>query len=306
MPGSRLGPWLSSVVLGLAGRATLPEVPWSAGGLTLSRVSFVVPVVLCGADGEAGLVFVSSADGVSDGEVFALCMLLSPLRPCEARRCFLIFLSFEDELGTDSVALPAADSPLFTLPELSLPTPVDCDAPPRLGTALDEVSRFEESSGCAWWVFLESVSAGGVALLAGLLLGRLLFDDEEFEELPGRALLFWSAGRTALPLSSVDWLFGVAVLRVSLVPVPVAVCARAPNAASTSANAAAAMIFMESPYGFRRLWRFTHVNPTDEGPVARSTKREAPARPSLSTPDEAQIRRRTTIRNRRCAWHSGS
>ena len=80
MPGSRLGPLLSSVVLGLAGRATLPEVPWSAGGLTLSRVSFVVPVLLCGADGEAGLVFVSSADGVSEGEVFALCMLLSPLR----------------------------------------------------------------------------------------------------------------------------------------------------------------------------------------------------------------------------------
>src|SRR5207302_7432682 len=118
----------SSVVLGLGGRATLPEEPGSAGGLTLPRVSFVVPGALCGAGGEAGLVFVSSAGGVSDGEALALCMLLSPLRPCEVRRCFLIFLSFEGELGTDSVELPEADSPLFTLPELSLPTPVDCDA----------------------------------------------------------------------------------------------------------------------------------------------------------------------------------
>src|SRR5207248_3083228 len=117
MPGSRLVPLLSSVVLGLAGRATLPAEPWSAGGLTLPRVSFVVPVVLCGADGDAGLVFVSSADGVSEGEVFARCMLLSPLRPCELRRLFLTFLSLDDELGTDSVELPAAESPLFTLPE---------------------------------------------------------------------------------------------------------------------------------------------------------------------------------------------
>src|SRR5438067_7130719 len=189
MPGSRLVPLLSSVVLGLAGRATLPAEPWSAGGLTLPRVSFVVPVVLCGADGDAGLVFVSSADGVSEGEVFARCMLLSPLRPCELRRLFLTFLSLDDELGTDSVELPAAESPLFTLPELSLPTPVEAEAPPLLGTALEDVSLLEVSSGCAWWV-LESVSACGVELLAGLLLGRVLFDDEAFEELPGRALLF--------------------------------------------------------------------------------------------------------------------
>ena len=58
-----------------------------------------------------------------------------------------------------------------------------------LGTALEDVSLLEVSSGCAWWV-LESVSACGVELLAGLLLGRVLFDDEAFEELPGRALLF--------------------------------------------------------------------------------------------------------------------
>jgi len=194
MPGSRFVPLLSSVVLGLAGRATLPDEPCSAGGLTLSRVSFVVPVLLCGADGEAGLVFVSSADGVSDGEVFALCMVLSPLRPCEVRLCFLIFLSLEDELGTDSVELPAAFSPLFTLPELSLPTPVEVEAAPRLGTALEELSgggevSFEPRPSCGWWVF-EPVSAGVAELLAGLLLGRLLFDDEVFEELPGRALLF--------------------------------------------------------------------------------------------------------------------
>jgi hypothetical protein len=174
IPGSRLVPLLSSVVLGLAGRATLPDELVSVEGLTLPRVSVAepevaepvldepvldvpelvdpvpdVPLAPCGAEGEAGLVFVSSADGVSDGEVFARCMLLSPLRPCELRLLFLIFLSFDDELGTDSVELPAAASPLFTLPELSLPTPVETEAPPRLGTALDDVSRFELLSGCA-------------------------------------------------------------------------------------------------------------------------------------------------------------
>src|SRR5437764_15314911 len=106
MPGSRFVPLLSSVVLGLAGRATLPDEPCSAGGLTLSRVSFVVPVLLCGADGEAGLVLVSSADGVSDGEVFALCMVLSPLPPCQVRFCLLSVLPLTDELRAHPVEPP--------------------------------------------------------------------------------------------------------------------------------------------------------------------------------------------------------
>ena len=68
------------------------------------------------------------------------------------------------------------------------------DAPPRLGTALDEVSLVElsllDELPCpACGVFL-LVSAGGVVLVAGLLLGSVLLDDEVFDELPGRALLF--------------------------------------------------------------------------------------------------------------------
>ena len=117
---------------------------------------------------------------------------LVELRPCE-RRCFLFF-SLELELGTDSFALPAAEAPLFTSPELSLPTPVETDAPPRLGTALDELSAgasLVEEPCCSWacGAFL-LVSPGGVVLLAGLLLGSVLLDDELFDELPGRALLF--------------------------------------------------------------------------------------------------------------------
>ena len=222
----------------------------------------------------------SSLEGVSEGE--PRCIVLWPLRPCELelRLCFLLFLSFADELEMDSVELPAAVSPLFTAPELSLPTPVDVEAPPRLGTALDDVSRLELLSGSACGDFFAFVSAEpGVELLAGLLLGRLLFEDDAFEELPGSALLFWSAGIVAVPLSSVVWLFGVDVVLVSRVPVPVLVCARAPDALSASANAAVAMSFIEPPWLVSEIWRRAYVDPTNESTAARSAEREEAARP---------------------------
>ena len=59
----------------------------------------------------------------------------------------------------------------------------------ELGTALDELSLFDEPCSSACGVFL-LLSAGGVALVSGLLLGSVLLDDEVFDELPGRALLF--------------------------------------------------------------------------------------------------------------------
>jgi hypothetical protein len=178
--------------------------------------------------------------------------------------------------------------------ELSLPTPVAVEAAPRLGTALEEVSRFEVLSGCVCGVLL-FVSGEGAEFAAGLLLGKELFELDVFEELPGSALLFWSAGSVADPLSPVVWLFGVVVVLVwSLVPVPVAVCARAPNAVRARANAARAMIFTRvSLVVVGRRWQPSVVNPTDEAPRARSAKREGagchlplPTRdPSLQRPD---------------------
>jgi hypothetical protein len=273
MPGSFAGPFASSVGLGLAGRATLPGVVSEVPVPTLPRVSLDVPVVAPGAvaepealpaveeevslfeeelslfvDPEAlGLVFVSSAGGVSDG-VAVRCIVLESLRPCAlAFLCFFAFLPcVAVEPETESVSLPCADIPLAVSFELSFPTPVAVDAPPRLGTALDDVSRFEELSGCVCDDFL-SLSALGVGFAARLLLGSELLLDEAFDELPGRALLFWSAGSEAVPLSSVVWLFGVVVvLRLSLVPVPVLVCARAPKAESTRASAEVTMILIQS------------------------------------------------------------
>jgi hypothetical protein len=70
-----------------------------------------------------------------------------------------------------------------------LPTPVAVDAAPLLGFALDESSRFELSSGrgCAFFAF---VSAEGVWLAAGSLLGSVLLLVAVLDELPGKALLF--------------------------------------------------------------------------------------------------------------------
>ena len=261
MPGSLLVPLLSSVVLGVEGRATLPAVSLELGELTPPRVSVVgaglvptapplfaapvsVPDVvgLLGEAGVVGLVLLSSAGGVSEGEVRVRCMAPAPPRPCDLLRLFfLIFLS-GDELGTDSVELPAAALPL-TAPELSLPTPVLVEAAPPLGAALEDVSRFELLSGCDCPDFA-LVSEDGAEFVAGLLLGSEVFVLEVFEDWPGRALLFWSAGSVAEPLSSVVWLFEVVVVLVlSLVPVPVDVWARAPNALSARANAAMAMSF---------------------------------------------------------------
>jgi len=47
----------------------------------------------------------------------------------------------------------------------------------ELGTALDELSLFEEPCSAACGVFW-LVSAAGVALVAGLLLGSVLLDDD--------------------------------------------------------------------------------------------------------------------------------
>ncbi len=268
IPGSFVAP-----LAGLAGRA-LPEVPWSAlpEAPGLLRVSVADPEVvdpvvaepllepvsvpevvgLLGVAGVVGLVLVSSAAGVSEGEVRVLCIeLASLLRPCAADVsdflwwCFFAFFSFEGE--TDSSELPFASAPLFTSPELSLPMPVVVDAAPLLGTALEEVSLFDDVSGCSFALF-EPVSPAGDELAAGLLLGSELLLDEAFDELPGKELLFWSAGNFVVPLSSVLWLFGVEVVRVSLVPVPVLVCARAENADRAIASAAIPMIFIEPPW----------------------------------------------------------
>ena len=219
MPGSLVVP-----LDGLAGRATLPDVPWSAlpEVLGLVRVSVAEPplvepvllepallepvlvepvsvpevVGLLGAAGVVELVLFSSTGGVSEGEVRVRCIELeSLLRPCapdlsDFLWCFFAFFSdFELELEIDSFELPFASEPLFTLSELSLPIPVEVDAPPRLGTALDEVSLFEELSGCSLAVF-DSVSPAGDELAAGLLLGSELLLDAAFDELPGRVLLF--------------------------------------------------------------------------------------------------------------------
>jgi hypothetical protein len=74
MPGS----FFVSLV-GLAGRATLPDAPWSAGGGRL-RVSVAEVVGMLGAAGVVELVLFWSTGGVSDGEV--RCMELDPpLRP---------------------------------------------------------------------------------------------------------------------------------------------------------------------------------------------------------------------------------
>jgi len=258
MPGSFAVPVPVEVpVAGAGGRATLPLAEVSdddeplpvADPLPLAAPVSVPDVVGLLGDAEVvGLVLVSSADGVSDGEVRVRCIPVPApeLRPWpEVFPFFLIFLSFDEalELGTDSVELPAAELPLLTLPELSFPIAVDVDAPPRLGTALDDVSRFEVLSGCGWAVFA-LVSDEGVAFEAGLLLGSELLLLEVFDEFPGRALLFWSAGSVAVPLSSVVWLFGVLVVLWSALPVPVAVCARAPTAASASAMAIMVNVFI--------------------------------------------------------------
>jgi hypothetical protein len=177
MPGSLVVP-----LEGLAGRATLPDAPWSAvpevlgvvrvslaeplplepvvlepvllESLLLAPVSVPEVVGLLGAAGVVEVVLFSSRGGVSEGEVRVRCIELDSLRPCAPELsdflwCFFAFFFEELELEIDSFALPFASEPLFTVSELelSLPMPVVVDAPPRLGTALDEVSRFDELSG---------------------------------------------------------------------------------------------------------------------------------------------------------------
>jgi len=179
MPGSLLP---SFVGLGLAGRETLPEEAESVleapGPVRVSvadpapePVSVPEVVGLFGAAGLAGLVFVSSAFGVPEGEVRVRCIPLDPLRPWAPGFlwCFFAFLPlFEDGLEIDSFPLPLAAAPLLTSFE----------------------SRFEVLSGCSCGDFAAVSPPGGEVLAAGSLLGSVLLLDEVFDELPGRALLF--------------------------------------------------------------------------------------------------------------------
>jgi hypothetical protein len=199
MPGSLDVPW-SPVVLGAAGRATLPEAPWSlelpvALPLVLEPVS--EPEVLeSGAAGVAGLVLLSSAAGVSDGEARCIALVSLELRPWPCL-CFLCF--FAEVLLVESSLVPDEVEPLtveslfsvaLLLEELSLPIPVLVELEPVEGFALDESSLLDELLSAGRVVFEVDVSELGVELLEGLLLGRLLLLLAVFDELPGSALLF--------------------------------------------------------------------------------------------------------------------
>jgi hypothetical protein len=197
IPGSLLGVSLEG--LGLAGRDTLPAVPWSvleeepalprvslAEPLLLEPVSVPEVVGLAGEAGVVGLALVSSEGGVPEGEVPVRCMLLGSLRPCES--VFLCFFTFFFVVVV--VELEIEESPL----EL-------------------------RSWSCGVFAAVSPLPAGELA--EGLLLGSVWLVESAFEELPGSALLFWSAGSVAVPFCSVVWVLVVVV--VSLVPVPVPV-----------------------------------------------------------------------------------
>jgi hypothetical protein len=185
--------------LGVAGRETLPAVPWSvleeepalprvslAEPLLLEPVSVPEVVGLAGEEGVVGLALVSSEGGVSEVEVRVRCMLPGSLRPCES-----VFLCFFTFFFVVVVELEVQESPLE----------------PR-------------SWSCGVFAAVSPLPAAEFA--EGLVLGSVRLVESAFEELPGSALLFWSAGSVAVPLSSVLWVLVVVVV-VSLVPVPVLV-----------------------------------------------------------------------------------
>ena len=156
--------------------------------MSVAEPLFDAPVSLgveLGNAGVVGLVFVSSAEGVSDGEVRARCIELvsSVERPWpDFLLCFLLFLW--------TVVLLVASSDGVALFELSLPMPVEVEAPPVEGVALEDVSRVEwlESSGSL--LFAVEVSLLGVVFALGLLLGSEVLLLAVFDEVPGSALLF--------------------------------------------------------------------------------------------------------------------
>jgi hypothetical protein len=230
MPGSLDVPW-SPVVPGAAGREMLPELPWSlelpvalplvvpelvepvldpteplvpelvpSEPLLLEPVSVpdVVELVEPGAAGVVGLVLLSSAGGVSDGEVRVWCIELVSLElrpwPCLCFLwCFFEVLVAVSSLLLDEVEPLTAESSLsvaLLVDELSLPMPVLVELEPVDGFALDESSLLDELLSDGKVVFDVDVSELGVELLEGLLLGRLLLLLAVFPELPGSALLF--------------------------------------------------------------------------------------------------------------------
>src|SRR3954467_7627771 len=96
-----------------------------------------VPVDPVVAPGLAGLVFVSSADGVSEGLVRVRCVPAELLRPWALRRV-LPFLIFASDV---ELSLFAELSRASTPAELFVPVPAELDAAPWSGTALDARSR---------------------------------------------------------------------------------------------------------------------------------------------------------------------
>ncbi len=298
MPGSlRVVP-----VEGDAGRETLPLV--SELPLLLEPVS-LVPDALpeeapeFGLAGVVGLVFVSFDDGVSEGELRCIELVSLELLPWLLFLwCFLCFLWVVVVVVVSSVLEDLSEG--LADDELSLPMPVDVEAEPVEGVALDDVSWVELDLSSGSRVFELPLSELGVEFADGLLLGSELLLFAVFDELPGSALLFWSAGSVAEPLSSVVPLFGFTEpLRVSLVPVPVLVvlvCARAPNAISAAASAVP-MIFIEPPW--LCTGRSGDSNPKIQPTGARPTKPRKGNRPvgrSLFGADRGHDGRRRRLR----------
>jgi len=159
--------------------------------------------------------------------------------------CTEVSLVASSLLPDEVEPLTAESSLLFE--ELSFPMAVLLALPLVEGVALEELSLLDALLSDGRVDLEVEVSELGVVLLDGLLLGSVELLLAELPELPGSALLFWSDGRVAVPLLSVVWLLGVLLVLVSLVPLPVDVCARAPNATSASASAIP-MIFIEPPW----------------------------------------------------------
>lgn len=231
MPGSLAVPW-SPVVLGAAGRETLPEVPWSLElpvALPLVSLPLVVPelvepeleppmvplepelvpsepllfaslpeVVESGAAGVVGLVFVASAGGVSDGEVRVRCMELVSLelRPCPACLCFLCFFCTGVLLLVASSLVPDEVEPLTAESSLSLALLLDeLSLPMPVLVELDPVDGFA----------LES------SLLDELSDGRVVFE-VDVSELGVELLEGLLLGSVLLLLAVLDVLPGSALL----------------------------------------------------------------------------------------------
>ena len=218
MPGSVVVPW-SPLVLGAAGRATLPEVPWSALPLLepvaepvvefepevpseplLLELEPMEPLALdpVSVPDVVELLLLSSADGAPSGEVRVRCIELVSLelRPWPCLWCFLCFFCTEVSLVASSL-LPDLAEPLTAesslselFDEVSFPIAVLLELEPVEGVALEELSLLDAllSDGS---VDLEvEVSEPGVVLLDGLLLGSVELLLAELPELPGSALLF--------------------------------------------------------------------------------------------------------------------